>query len=165
MNKSKIFLVLISFAMLSFTMHKYYMSLCEIEYIEDQKVVQITLSIFLDDLEVSLNKNRKTNLTIGSQEDPFEMDSIYLSYLKENLSLIINNKNTAFNYIGKEYDTDIVLFYLEVTDISKLNSLEMSNTILLNDFEDQKNIVKIKIKNFHKTWYLNKNNRKDLIIF
>ena len=68
-------------------------------------------------------------------------------------------------YIGKEYDGDIVRFYLEINSIKVLKSIEVTNNILIQEFDNQKNIVKIKVKDFNKTFYLNKSNDKSLLKF
>ncbi|MDO9038010.1 MAG: peptidase E, partial [Lutibacter sp.] len=84
-------------------------------------------------------------------------------YLSEHLLVSVNSKNQSFKYIGKEYDGDIVRFYVEISGIKEFKSIEITNNILINEFPDQKNIVKIKVKDFNKTFYLNKSNNKSFL--
>ncbi|MDP2068316.1 MAG: hypothetical protein Q8K04_05055 [Lutibacter sp.] len=146
-------------------MHKYYVSLCEIEYLKEKQSVQIILGVFIDDLEFILDKNSGKSLNLASKTEVENVDDYYKKYLSEHLLVSVNSKNQSFKYIGKEYDGDIVRFYLEITDIKELKSLEITNNILINEFPDQKNIVKIKVKDFNKTFYLNKSNDKSLLKF
>ena len=53
--------------MFSFTMHKYYVSLCEIEYVKEQQSLQITLGVTLEDLEFTLNNNSGKQLNLASK--------------------------------------------------------------------------------------------------
>ena len=54
--KKYLFLVLVIPLLLSFTMHKYYLSVMDLEYNEDAKAVQMVTRIFYDDLEDVLNE-------------------------------------------------------------------------------------------------------------
>lgn len=163
MKFKKIIIILLVLPLFAFTMHKYYVSLCEIEYLKEKQSIQITLGVFIEDLEVTLNKNSGNQLNLASKTEVANIDDYYKKYLNEHLQISVNGKNQLFKYIGKEYDGDIVRFYLEITDIKELKSIEVFNNILTQDFSDQKNIVKIKVKDFNKTFYLNKSNNKSLL--
>jgi hypothetical protein len=146
-------------------MHKYYVSLCEVEYLEEKKSIQIIVGYFIDDLELTLNKDFNTTLNIDTKKEIEGVDSYFEKYLIDHLEFKINGDSMTYDYVGKAYDLDVVRFYLEITDIKELKSFEIRNTALLRDFSDQKNIIKIKVKNFHKTLYLNNENYKGLLNF
>lgn len=158
-------ILLISIPLLAYTIHKYYISLCEVEYIPEKQSVQIIISHFIDDLEISLNNEGQKNLFLATNKEVKNSDQIFEAYLNKHLKFTINNKETTYQFIGKEYDDDLVRFYLEIPNIQKLNSIEVKNTCLIKDFVDQQNIIKIKIKKFNKTFYLTKNNVKGLLNF
>ncbi len=147
----------------AFTLHKYYLSLCEIEYVEEQQSIQIILGIFIDDLEVVLNKEHQLKLNLGTENEAKETDAYYESYLNSHFKVITNNQLSQYQYIGKKYDDDIVRFYLEIQGIEQLQSIEIFNNCLTKEFEDQQNIIKIKTNKLHKTFYLNKNNTNCLL--
>ena len=151
--------------LLAFSLHKYYISLCEIEYISEQQSVQITLGMFIDDIEFTLNKDHNTELNIATNEETNNIDTYFKNYLNQHFKININEQDKSYNYIGKEYDDDIVRFYLEITNIKQLNSIQVSNTSLLRYFENQQNIIKIYANNINKTFYLNKKNDKGLLKF
>jgi hypothetical protein len=165
MKFKKIIVILLVLPLFAFTMHKYYVSLCEIEFIKEKQSVQITLGVFIEDLEFTLNKNSGKHLNLASKTEVGNIDDYYKKYLNEHLKIALNGKIQSFKYIGKEYDGEIARFYLEITDIKELKSIEVTNNILTADFSDQKNIVKIKVKDFNKTFYLNKSNNKSLLKF
>ncbi|AMC09862.1 hypothetical protein Lupro_00660 [Lutibacter profundi] len=165
MKHLKYFTLLIVIPLLAFSVHKYYISLCEIEYVEEQKSIQITLGMFIDDLEVTLNKSNDTILNLATTDEVKNIDKYYKSYLNKHFKIIVNNKLQIYNYIGKEYDGDLVRFYLEITNIKSINSIEVINNCLFETFEDQENIIKIKANNINKTFYLNRKNDKGLLKF
>ena len=163
MKFSKYLILFFSIPLFAFTLHKYYISLCEIEYVEEQKSIQIIIGLFIDDIELTLNKEHKTKFYLASENEVENIDDYYKKYLKDHLKFIINETPESFQFIGKEYDDDIVRFYLEISDINKLSSIEIMNTCLFKDFNDQQNIIKIKVNNLHKSFYLNKKNANCLL--
>ncbi len=52
MKLRKYFALFLLIPMFAFAMHKYYISLCEIEYIEEQQAIQIALGMFIDDMNL-----------------------------------------------------------------------------------------------------------------
>ncbi len=165
MKFKKYFILLFLIPLSAFTIHKYYISLCEIEYVEEQQSLQIALGMFIDDLEFTLNRNHDKILYLATPDEAPNIDEYYKEYLNKHFKILVNHSDESYEYIGKEYDNDVVRFYLEVTNVEQLNSLEIINTALFRDFEDQQNIVKIKMKKFHKTFYLNRKNDKGLLNF
>ncbi|WP_456423871.1 DUF6702 family protein [Lutibacter sp.] len=165
MKHLKYFTLLLFIPLLAFTLHKYYISLCEIEYVKEQKSIQITLGMFIDDFEVTLNKSNDTILNLATKDEVKNIDKYYKNYLNKHFKIFVNNKLQTYNYIGKEYDSDLVRFYLEIMNIERINSIEVQNTCLFEEFEDQENIIKIKANNINKTFYLNRKNDKGLLKF
>ena len=165
MKHFKIGAILLLVPLFAFTMHKYYISLCEVEYVEEKQSVQIILSQFIDDLEVTLNKEQKKSLKLATKKEPLNIDVIYEEYLNNHLKFTINGKQAHYQFIGKEYDDTMVKFYLEITNITKLQTFEIENTCLFKDFDEQQNIIKLKVKKFNKTFYLTKKNVKGLLKF
>jgi hypothetical protein len=165
MKKVKFSYLLLILPLFAFTMHKYYLSLCEIEYVENKQTIQITLGMFIDDIEYSLNKDNNTNLNIATKNEVSTIDEYFENYLNTHFKIVINNRTGSYTCIGKEYDDDIVRFYLEITDIKKLNSIEVTNTSLVKYFDQQQNIIKIKAYKKNKTFYLEQKTDKCLLKF
>ena len=70
-----------------------------------------------------------------------------------------------YNYIGKEYDGDLVYFYLEIENIDEITSLEVENTILTTYFPKQENLLKTKIYNKYQSLLLTAKKTKGLLKF
>ena len=165
MKIKKHLIILLILPLMAFSLHKYYISLCEIEYVEDKQTVQIILGVFIDDLEVTLNKDHDKKLFLATEKEVLNINEVYEAYLNKHFKVTVNQILKSYNFIGKEYDDDIVRFYLEIIDVKTLKNLEISNTCLIRDFEDQQNIIKLKVKNYHKTFYLDNNNTKGVLNF
>ena len=159
----KYLLILLILPLMAFSLHKYYISLCEIEYVEDKQTVQIILGVFIDDLEVTLNKDQDKKLFLATEKEVLNINKVYEAYLNKHFKVTVNQILKSYNFIGKEYDDDIVRFYLEISNIKQLNTIAITNTSLFRDFESQQNIIKIKVNKLNKTFYLDKKNANCLL--
>ena len=165
MSTPKIILFLFIIPLLSFSTHKYYLSLTQIEYRNELESVQITINVFMDDIEEALNKDYNIDLQLTTEKELQNNDVYFKKYLKEKLHLKIDDKTKEFNYIGKEFDGDLVYLYLEIENIKEIHSIEVENKILTTHFSKQENLIKAKVHKTHKSILLNAENDKGLLKF
>ncbi|MFY0631207.1 MAG: hypothetical protein JXR05_12555 [Flavobacteriaceae bacterium] len=165
MHLKKVFLFLIVLPLLSFTTHKYYLSLTQIEYNKEAKSLQVIINVFMDDIETALNADYEIDLQLTTKKELKDSDAYFEKYLREKLNFTVNKNKTSFKYLGKEYEGDLVYFYLEINDVTNLTSLELSNKLLLKHFEDQQNVVKMKVGKKRRSKILNMKNDKALLNF
>lgn len=146
-------------------LHKFYVSVTEIEYVKEKSSVQIISRVFVDDLELVLRKRYDSHLTLSPDNEP-ENVQIYLErYLKDKLQIKINGQPVQFQYLGKEHETDIVYCYLEIKNVESIKSFEITNKLLFDGFEDQQNIVKTNINSKTKSFIFTAHNDKGLLNF
>ena len=165
MKIKKAYLILFIIPLLSFTAHKYYLSLTQIEYRSEKQSVQITINVFMNDIEIALNEDYNIDLRLHTKKELKDNDVYFIKYLKEKLHFKIDGISKEYNYIGKEYDGDLVYFYLEIENIKEVNSIEIENKILTNKFSEQKNLIKSKVGKNHKSILLTAKNDKGLLKF
>ena len=163
MKINRSYLILFIIPLLSFSAHKYYLSLTQIEYRSEKKSVQITINVFIDDIETALNRDYNIDLKLHTKKELKDNNVYFLKYLKEKLHFRIDNIPKEFNYIGKEYEGDLVYFYLEIENIKEVNSIEIENKILTKHFLEQQNLIKYKDGDKHKSILLTAKNDKGLL--
>lgn len=145
--------MLILIPLFAFTaIHKYYISVTQIDFIENKQSVQITSRIFIDDMEKLLRDRYDEEITLSSKDEPKTVDLYIARYLKEKLRIKINNEVSEIVFIGKVYDADIVRCYLEIEGVKHIETFEVSNRVLFDVFEDQQNIVKTNINEKQKSF-------------
>lgn len=138
--------------LVSFIIHPFHVSVCEIQYDEETKALQITQKIFLDDLERGLREysGEKFDITEKASED--KVNRILEAYYPEKMQVFVNGKFRGFQYLGFEIEEDAMWCYLEIEKVRGLKSLQVTNTILFETFEDQSTILHIqksgKIRSF-----------------
>ena len=165
MKFKKAYLLLCIIPLLSFSTHKYYLSLTQIEYKSESKSIQIIVNVFMDDIEVALNKENTIDLQLTTKKELKDNDVYFKHYLEKNLQFKIDAISKSFNYLGKEYDGDLVYFYLEIEHIESVQTIEVTNKILTDYFPEQENLIKSKVNKKHKSVLLTKENDKGLLKF
>lgn len=165
MKFNKTLLLLFIIPLLSFSAHKYYLSLTQINYKKEAKAIQVIINVFMDDIETALNKDYNIDLQLTSKKELKNNDVYFEKYLKEKLFFKVDGNAKNFNYIGKEYDGDLVFFYLEIENISQLKTIDVTNNILTKHFEKQQNLIKSKVDKKHKSVLLTKDENSTTLKF
>jgi len=163
MNQLKIIGLLLLLPLITFSAHKYYISLTKIDFISEKKTVQITMRFFIDDIENTLETQFQTELLLATKKENERSDYYLEKYISKKFKININSTKKDYQYLGKEYENDVVFFYLEITDIPSINSIEVENSMLFEDYMEQENYIKISCNNIKKTFILTKNNAKEIL--
>jgi len=136
-------LLIFAFSISSFGLHKFYMGIYQINYASEKKMLQITSRIFVDDLDKALEKKYNKKFFLGTDKETTESIDLLKKYLTENFILKVNGQAKAMNFLSKEMDGDVLVCYLNIKDISKINSIEIYNSVLIDCFSEQQNIVHV----------------------
>jgi len=162
MQKSILLLLIPLFA---FSAHKYYISLTKVDYIKEKKTVQVTMRFFIDDVEKTLQNRYNIQLELATKQENKKANFYLEKYIGQKFKITINKQERALNYLGKEYENDVVFFYLELTNIDSIEQIEVQNNMLFEEFEEQENYIKLNINNKKKTFILIKANDKEMLKF
>lgn len=159
------FLLLLFPLIMSSTAHKFYVSITMIEYVEEKESLQIISKIFTDDLEDVLQQRYDESLRLDSNKET-EKEEMYLKeYIRKKVQFSVNGSPVTYTYIGREYDIDITKVYLEITGISEVESLEVTNEVLMEMFGEQQNIVHFKNGQSRRSLVLEKEYPKGMLNF
>jgi hypothetical protein len=129
----------------AFTLHKFYMAVYQINYATEKKMLQITSRIFIDDLNKTLEKKYNKKLYLGTEKESAEELILVKEYLANHFSIKVNNQSKSMNFLSKEVEDDVLICYWNIKGISKINSLEIYNTVLTDWFPEQKNVVNVAV--------------------
>jgi Domain of unknown function (DUF6702) len=147
------------------TVHKFYVSVTQVEYVKEKQSVQIIARVFIDDFEELLRKRYDENITLNVSKDESAIDTYIKKYLFAKIQIEINGDFKKLKFLGKEYEDDIMYCYLEITDIERIDSFKITNQLLFDVFEEQQNIVKTKINSKSKSFMLTPNNDSGVLNF
>lgn len=167
--KMKFFKTIILICSLSFLafsgMHDYYISITEIEYDENEKSLQIASRIFLNDFESALRNKYNKTFTFGGENESANLNQNIEDYLHEKIAIKINGNKTDFVFLKKDYDNDIIKCYLEINNVESIQTIEISNKVMLDFIVEQQNIIKTRIYTKQKNFILTSQNSKSFLSF
>ena len=149
MNKKAIlFLILVLFIGLSsFNVHKFYVSIYQVDFVPEKKRVEITARIFMDDLNLALEKDFKTKIQLGEKTESSQDVQFLQKYLMKHLKISIDEKEKNIQFLSKAIENNVVIIYLKIVDVKKINSFKIDNNALLELYSDQQNIIQTKFYN------------------
>lgn len=141
---------------LNTNLHEFHVSKTDVNYNTDNKSLELTVHVFIDDFELGLKEFSPENLKLFDALENTKSDSLISLYFSKYLSLSTDNNALNPQYIGKEISDDLLgaWCYLEVEDLSTLKNLKIRNALLLDVFDDQKNIINIKVNNKSKAFHI-----------
>lgn len=125
----------------SFTVHKFYVALYQVNYAPQKKMLQITARIFVDDLNSAIGKKYTKKINLGSDKETEEDLILLKKYFNEKLSVKINGQSKSMTLLSKEMEGDVLICYLSIKDVSKINALEIYNTVIIEGNAEQQNIM------------------------
>ncbi len=156
------------FSLFAFSsVHKYYVSITQIEFVKEKQSLQIISRIFVDDFEklIRMRYDDKVTLDDSDNSDEEKIEQYVKKYLQEKIEITIDGELKTLNFIGKKYDDDIMYCYLEIENLPSIKTFQIKNKVLYDVFDDQKNIVRTKINGKNKTFILIPEKDKGMLNF
>lgn len=164
--KSKILFLLIIFSLSSFSAyHKFYVSVTEIEHNEKNSSLQVISRVFTDDLEKVLKERFDPDLRLGKKVETQGVEAYLKKYLEQRFTVEVDGKPLKITFLGKEYENDMTLFYIEIPEVKGFSNIKVENTMLLDMFEEQKNLIHVQYKGKTKSLILAEGKESDVLNF
>jgi len=121
--------------------HKYYLSMTDIEVNHDAKLLKISVRLFTDDLERSLETLQTKS---GKEKSKSVLSNQNLdSYLKGHFKFRKSNKLLMIKFIGFEQDAEATQCFFEVPFSGNKGKFTIINTLLFDQLKEQINLVMI----------------------
>ena len=125
----------------AFSYHRFYTAIFQINFVPQKKTVQITTRIFMDDFNDALKNQYHKTTFLGTEKETEADIDLMKKYLAEKFRLTINGKFQPMNYLSKEIEDNVLVCYYKINDVSKINSLTVENSILIEVHPEQQNII------------------------
>jgi len=119
--------------------HQFFLTTTEVRLSDNQESLEITIQTFTHDVEALL-KNANFNLAnLGSEREDDKIDDFIIDYLSNNFII----QDHYWRYLGKKIDGDFTLFFLEIDKFDSPSSVAVFNTIFMDMYSKQKNIMNV----------------------
>jgi hypothetical protein len=137
--------------------HKFYLSNTSIAFNSQNRAIEITSKIFTDDLEHAIEAQCYRYHSLYPQTP--EVFELVKKYIGENLNLQVAGRNVVLNFLGYSVDNDMTTLFLEGNYFDPI-SVVVNNTILLDMYSDQQNIVEVRWNGQSKREYFTKDKKQ-----
>jgi hypothetical protein len=122
--------------------HTFHTSLMQLEYNEKEQSVEVSIQVFVHDLENILS--RRSGKSVRLDRTP-EAASLTLAYLNEAVSLKnLEGQPKTLTWIGMEPEADAVWLYVETKMPEGLEGAQVRDRLFFELLDDQVNLVHVK---------------------
>lgn len=135
--------------------HDIHVSVCELRWNEESGAFEVSVKIFIDDLERALTMEGAPGLFIGTPKESEEANRYIASYLRKHFTIDVDGTRLVPDFLGKEISDDLLAVWCYVqfpAKMSRSQKCTLSNDILLELYDDQRNIMDIKMHKAHKDY-------------
>jgi hypothetical protein len=129
-------------------LHKFHVSVTQIEYNQKEQSAEITIRVFADDLETALSQyaKRRIKLDPATANKGKQVSETVLAYLRGAFELKSKTgRPVKLGWVGMEWQANMFWLYVEGKLPNGLEGAQLRNKVLQELFEDQVNIVNSKI--------------------
>ena len=134
--------------------HPFHTSVTEIVYNEKDQLWEVSIRLFQDDLEAGLSAFQGKKFQFQPNIDA---DELLAKYIKTHVGFQINRKlQTPYRYIGFEPQKDVIWVYLEIPTQQQFAGVYIENSLLVDVFPDQTNLVHIARQDKKKSYLFKK---------
>ena len=135
--------------------HDIHVSVCELRWNEESGAFEVSVKIFIDDLERALALEGAPGLFIGTPKESAEASRYIAAYLRKHLTIDVDGTRLTPDFVGKEISEDLLAVWCYVefpANLSRSKKCTLSNDILLELYDDQRNIMDIRMNKTHKDY-------------
>jgi hypothetical protein len=125
--------------------HPFFVSMTEINYNNKDKELEISVRIFTDDFENTLRKYHTNKIDILQPADQEQMNAFVNEYIQKHLQLKVNDHSVQMSFVGYEQQSESIWTYLEVKNITGVQKLNITNSILHDYNNNEINMIHAKV--------------------
>lgn len=147
------------------TAHKFYVSVSKIEYSEKDRSLQMISTLFADDMENTLKARYGDKVSLDPEKETELDQELLKKYILKKLTITVDGQERQLEYIGREYENDIVRVYVEVPEVEDPKEVEVEAQWLFELFDEQQNIIHMKKGDTRRSLVLEPENPKGVLNF
>ncbi len=143
-------------AIIALRLHPFYMSITQVDHRPETESLEISMKVFIDDLEKALEKQNGKPLHLCTPSEIKEADTWIQQYLKSHFKITINQIPISWQWVGKEKEDDAVWIFIEARNIKEVRYFQLTNSVLTEIFDSQNNIVHLNMYAKKKSYILSR---------
>jgi len=135
-------------------LHPFFVSVIEINHNQKEATVEISVRVFSEDLEKTLQKYTTVKLDITNPPDKAFLEKQISNYITQKIKLKINGQAVSLHYLGHEIQRESTWSYFEIAKIPEVKKIEVDCSLLFDYEKSQTNILHVKSKGVEKSYKL-----------
>jgi hypothetical protein len=134
--------------------HPFFVSVIEINHNAKNSTAEISIRVFTEDLEKTLQKNSTYKIDIIHPSDKTIIDKQLIAYIGKTVHLKINGQQVTAKYVGYEIIKESTWSYFEIEGVKELKKLDIDCSFLYDFEKSQINIFHVKSMGQEKSYKL-----------
>jgi len=131
--------------------HPMYVTVTEINHNAKDRTLEISCKIFTNDFEDALLNTFHTKVDLSQPKDKKAADKLVNDYIVKHLQISVDGKLLTLQFVGSEKETDATWSYFQVSDLTTVKKMEISNTLLYESFANEINIMHVAVSGNRKS--------------
>lgn len=125
--------------------HPFYLSVTDLVYKAPEQQLQVSVRVFANDFEKCLRKTTGKPIDLYNASDKAKLDSTIKAYISACLVINCNTRRIALEYLGHEIEEESCYIYMQYSNCTFPQKLNISNKLLYDSFTEQSNIVQVDV--------------------
>lgn len=138
-------------ATLAVNWHPFYVGVTEINHNKEEKTLEISVKLFIDDFEKALNAQYKTTVDLANPKNQEQNDRMVSDYIQKNLQMKVDGQLVDLHFVGYEKEREAAWCYLQVNEVTELKKLDINLSLLYNVLDQQIHLIHIQANNQRKS--------------
>jgi hypothetical protein len=134
-----------------FFLHPFYVGVTEMQHNSTDHTLEISIKLFIEDFETSLNKNGSTTVDLAAPRDPAKANQLVADYIRQHFQIKLNGKPVKLEFVGYEKEKEAAWCYFQVNNVNEVSKLEVSNSLLYDSFDKQINLIHVTVNGQRKS--------------
>ncbi len=145
--------------------HPFFLSVTEIQFNEHTGHLELSIKLFIDDFEKTLQKLHGQRINLLHPQDTLRRDQYIDEYIQSNLKISVNGDPQNIQMLGFEKEGEAMWCYFESDLCASPKSIEIYNTLLYQAIDSQVNIMHVSIGKNRKSQKLDQPESKAVFNF
>jgi len=145
--------------------HVFYISITKVKWNGQYQRLDLSLRVFTDNLEEAVADAGGPPLNLWTGKEHAESDRFIADYIKSRLHFRINEHEMDLEYVGKADALDATACFFQIRAVPRVEKVEVENSILIDLYDTQANVVRFEVKDEKKFVNLNKKTTKGTLKF
>jgi hypothetical protein len=124
-----------------FLIHPLYITVTEINHNPKDKTLEISCKMFTNDFEAVLEKETHAKVDLSDVKNKTATDKLIAGYIQRHLLLKLDGRAAVLQFVGSEKEEDGTWSYFQVNNISTVKKIDVSNSLLYDNFDQEINIM------------------------